>query len=344
MTKFKAAIIGGGHIAEQNHIPALKTLSDRVEIIAICGRDLEKTKLLTAKYGIPHAFDQPDEMYAAAAPDIIINATANNLHYPFTIQALNNNCHVLCEKPPALHADQAREMADLASSKNKVLAYNFQLRQTPEYALLSRLKQEGQLGQIYHIKAHFLRRRGIPGWGNFTNKEIQGGGALMDLGVHVLDLALGLLDYPIPAKVLANTYDYIGKKGGKGLMGTWDPATFEVEDACFAHLSFADNASIMLSAAFALNTKLEKSVNLEVFGTRGGATLHPPALYTDMGDELTDMHFNHLEETDIQLKNTMAFLDACEGKPSNICQAEEGAILQGIVERIYNSADKGGRE
>ncbi|MCE7068097.1 Gfo/Idh/MocA family protein [Dyadobacter sp. CY326] len=341
MSILKAAIIGGGNIADQNHIPALKALLERVEVIAICSRDVNKARALADKHIIPLAFDDATEMFESDnKPDIVINCTANNLHYPFTMQALENGCHVLCEKPPAMNAAQAAEMADLAAQKGKVLAYNFQLRHTPEYSLLKRFLENGRLGEVYHIKANFLRRRGIPGWGNFTNKTIQGGGALIDLGVHVLDLALGLLDYSEPNRIIANTYDFIGKAGGKGLMGSWDAEKFEVEDACFAHLSFPNNASITLSSSFALNTKIQKNVNLEVFGTRAGALLNPLAIYSEVDGELVDMEFPHLEETDIQLKNTTAFLDACEGKSSNICNASEGAILQKIVEEIYKSAAK----
>jgi predicted dehydrogenase len=341
MPLLKAAIIGGGNIADKNHIPALKELSEQVEVVAVCSRDIHKARALADKHSIALAFDNAESMYQSdSKPDMIINCTANNLHYPFTMQALENNCHVLCEKPPAISSQEARDMAELAGSKGKILAYNFQLRQTPEYTLMKKCLASGQLGEIYHIKARFLRRRGIPGWGNFTNKTIQGGGALMDLGVHILDLALGLLDYRMPDEILANTYDFIGKKGGKGLMGSWDASKFEVEDACFAHLSFPNNASIELSTSFALNTKEQKNVNLEVFGTNAGAILNPFSLYSELAGELTDTEFPHLEEIDIQLQNTKAFLDACNGQPSNICTAEQGAVLQEIIEKIYQSAEK----
>ncbi|MCE7063445.1 Gfo/Idh/MocA family protein [Dyadobacter sp. CY343] len=339
MPILKVAIIGGGHIADQNHIPALKALGDRVEIVSICSRVKEKARALADKHQIPFAYDKAAEMYAGEGrPDIVVICTANNLHYPFAIQALENDCHVFCEKPPALSAEQASEMAELAREKGKILAYNLQLRQTPEFTLIKKCREEGTLGRIYHIKANYLRRRGIPGWGNFTNKSIQGGGALMDLGVHILDLALEMLDYQMPDRIVANTYDFLGKAGGKGLMGEWNPDSFEVEDACFAHLSFPDNSSISLSASFALNMKAEKDINLEVFGTNGGAVYKPLSLFTEIGSELANIDFPHIEEADIQLKNTIAFLDACEGKHSNIANAEQGAILQKIVSKIYESA------
>lgn len=339
MPLFKAAIIGGGHIADQNHIPALKALHEQVEVMAVCSRDLARARALADKHDIPFAFDNAGEMFnQERKPNLIVNCTANNLHYPFTMQALKNGCHVFCEKPPAMNAKEAREMADLAKENGLVLAYNFQRRQSPEYTLLKRYLDEGQLGQIYHIKANYQRRRGIPGWGNFTNKTIQGGGALIDLGVHVLDLALGLMDYQTPDQIVANIYDFIGKAGGKGLKGNWDPNKFDVEDSCFAYLSFTNNASIMLSSTFALNMKEEETVNLEIFGSKAGATLYPLSIHTEVAGELANIYFPHLGETDNQLMNTGAFLDLCSGKASNICTAEQGAVLQEIIEKIYQSA------
>jgi len=164
MTRLKAAIIGGGNIADTNHIPALKQQSDRVEVVAVCGRDLTKARALADKHGIEQAFDSTAELYRQCAPNVVVICTPNNLHYPQTMEALENGSHVFCEKPPAINAHQARDMAGLAAKKGLVLAYNFQLRQTSEWALLMRCKTSGLLGNIYHIKAHFLRRRGIPGW------------------------------------------------------------------------------------------------------------------------------------------------------------------------------------
>ena len=340
MPLLKAAIIGGGNIADTNHIPALKQVADRVELVAVCGRDYGKARALADKHGIAHAFDNTLALYDQCTPDVVVICTPNNLHQPQAMEALAHDCHVFCEKPPAISAQQAREMANLATEKGLTLAYNFQLRQTSEWKLLMRCRANRLLGDIYHIKARFLRRRGIPGWGSFTNKAIQGGGALMDLGVHVLDLALYALGYPSPDQVLGNTYDFIGKAGGKGLMGSWNPEAFEVDDAATAYLSFSNNASIMLSASFALNTQADKDRNLEVFGSKGGVTLFPFSLHTEIAGELADVQFPYLEEPDIQLKNTIAFLDACEGKPSTVCTAEQGAILQEVVARIYQSADK----
>ncbi|WP_266368313.1 Gfo/Idh/MocA family protein [Tellurirhabdus rosea] len=338
MPTYRAAIIGGGSIADKNHIPALKALSDRVEVVAVVSRDAAKARTLADSHGIPHAFDQADALFRECQPNVVVICTPNKLHFPFAMQALENGCHVFCEKPPAITAGQAREMAELADRKGLALGYNFQLRQTSEWQLFERCRSEGRLGEIYHIKARFLRRRGIPGWGYFTSKDMQGGGALMDLGVHVLDLALLALDYDLPTAVLGNTFDHIGRAGGKGLMGGWNPETFEVEDAAMAYLQYADRGSVMLSSSFALNTGANIDRNLEIFGTQGGGVLFPFVLHTEVAGELADIHFPFLENVDIQLKNTAAFLDACDGKPSNVCTGEQGARLMQVVESIYQSA------
>ena len=334
---FRAVIIGGGNIADKNHIPALKSLPERVDVVAVCSRDQTKARTLADQHDIPYAFADAAGMYRQCRPNVVVICTPNKLHYPYAMQALENGCHVLCEKPPTITAQEARELASLSAQKGLTVAYNLQLRQTPEWELLLRCKAEERLGHIYHIKANFLRRRGIPGWGYFTNKDMQGGGALMDLGVHVLDLALLAMDYELPDRVVGNTYDFIGKAGGRGLKGTWNPTTFEVEDACMAYLSFPNKASIMLSASFALNTQADVDRNLEIFGSRGGVRLFPFTLYTELAGELADIQFPYLDEVDIQLKNTAAFLDACEGKPSHVCTAEQGARLMTVVEQIYSS-------
>jgi len=338
MSILKAAIIGGGHIADQNHIPALKHFADQVQIVAVCGRNIDKAKALAEKHDIPEAFDNAEEMYSQCDLDFIINCTPNNLHYEYTMQGLKNGCHVFCEKPPAMTAAEAREMADLAKEKGKILAYNFQRRQTSEYLLLKKYFHEGHLGEVYHIKANYLRRRGIPGWGNFTNKTIQGGGALIDLGVHILDLALGIMNYQKPEKIVANIHDFIGRTGGKGLKGQWNPEKFDVEDACFAYMTFPGNKSISLSCSFALNQKEEEIINLEVFGSKAGVNLKPFSIQTEVAGEIADIHFPHLENIDSQLKNTEAFINAALGKASNIATAEEGAVLQEIIEEVYLNA------
>ncbi|MBD0286406.1 MAG: Gfo/Idh/MocA family oxidoreductase [Flavisolibacter sp.] len=333
----KVAIIGAGQVAQNHHIPAFQSF-DSVEITALCGRDLAKAKNTAQQFNIQKWYDNVEQLFAENVFDMVSICSPNNLHFAHAMKALDAGCHVFCEKPPALSYSDAKKMMEKAADVNRVLAYNFHNRQLPEVQLLKKMIDEGELGNVYHIRATFIRRRGIPGWGSFTDKETQGGGALMDIGIHVLDLALYLMNFPPVAAVLGNTYDYIGKAGGVGLMGQWDPQKFTVEDSCFAHTSLANGSSITLETAFALNVKAEKEFNLQIHGSKGGATLLPLTLFSERDNQLVDIDLTQSEAINTCQKNIHAFTEACEGKSSLICSAAEGAALQKVVEAIYTSA------
>src|SRR4051812_26502463 len=260
----KVGIIGAGHIAQKRHIPAFRSYRKEVEVVALCGRDEAKTAVLAKQIHVAKAYTDVWKMLSENSLDIVSVCSPNNLHFTHVMQSLAAGCHVLCEKPPAIAANEALAMANKAKEVNRQLAYNFCNRQLPEVEILRGEIEQGNFGKIYHIKATFLRRRGIPGWGSFTKKEIQGGGALMDIGVHALDLALFLLGYPDVQSVLASTYNHIGLAGGFGLMGSWDPATFSVEDGCFAQLVFTNGCSITLETSFALNMEATQVFNLDI--------------------------------------------------------------------------------
>jgi predicted dehydrogenase len=338
MEKMKVAIVGTGNIAQKVHIPYFSK-SPLSTVTAICSRDNSKGKAVAQQFSIPQSFTSLKETLDIARPDIVSVCTPNAFHYDAVIEALEYGCHVFCEKPPAISFQQASVMAAKAKEVNRVLAYNFNYRQRKEALILKQKIDEGFFGTVYHINATFIRRRGIPGWGNFTNKHLQGGGALIDIGVHVLDLAMYLLNYPACKAVLANTFDFIGKQGGFGLLGDWDKSNFTVEDSCFAHLKLQSNISITLQTAFALNTKSKSTINLEVFGSKAGATLLPLEFHTEEANNLLDTTYTFEEENNNSELSVQKFLEACLGKTTNICTADEGAMLQQVVEMIYQNAE-----
>lgn len=336
--KRKAAVIGTGNVAQKAHLPFYKAHAD-VELVAVCGRDAERTKAVAATFGIEHFFTGVEAMLAACRPDVVSVCSPNNLHVVHVMQCLEAGCSVLCEKPPAITYAQAKAMQAKAEAKGLVLAYNFQMRQLAEVRLVKDLIAESFFGRIYHSRASFLRRRGIPGWGYFTNKDVQGGGALIDIGIHVLDLALYLLNYPPLLATLGSVYNDIGKTGGKGQLGEWSGEGFTVEDSCFAHLQLANNRSITLETAFALHTEKPRTFSLELFGEKAGAVFPPLKLFSDNDGEAVDTVCAYEAEASPQEKNMQAFLDACDGKRTNVCTAAEGAQLQKIVEAVYRSAN-----
>src|SRR5699024_4627011 len=152
----------------------------------------EKVEQVAEEYNIPNAFTNHEEMLQEVELDAVSICTPNKFHAPAAIAALRAGCHVLCEKPPAMTVEEAHQMDIEAKNAGKILTYGFHFRHKPEVETLKRFIDGGELGEIYAAHVLAIRRRGIPGWGVFTNKELQGGGPLIDIGVHMLDTALYL--------------------------------------------------------------------------------------------------------------------------------------------------------
>lgn len=325
----KVGIVGAGNIARSAHIPNFANYKYPVEVVAICGRDKDRTETVAKEFNINKVFTNVDEMLAECSLDAVSVCTPNNLHATGVIKSLEAFCNVLCEKPPAINFTEAQKMLEKSKEMNRFLAYHLPYRQLKETELLKQLIEAGGLGKVYHIKASFIRRRGIPDWGNFTNKKIQGGGALIDIGIHVLDLALYLLGFPEPETALGSMYDHIGKN---------ETTDFTVEDSCFGHINFKNGSSLTIESAFALNAAADRQFNLEVYGSKAGATLVPLKIFNGKGEDLNKV-FPVMEKVDLHQQNIHLFLDRCLGEVTNVCSAEEGAALQKVIEMVYASAE-----
>ncbi|WP_139902948.1 Gfo/Idh/MocA family protein [Clostridium thermarum] len=341
MKKLRVGIIGAGQIVEVTHMPNYMKNSDVVETLSIIDVNLDRAKYMAEKFNIPHYFSSYEEMFKHVELDAVSVCTPNKFHAEAVIAALNNGCHVLCEKPPAISKSEAERMTEAAKKNNKILTYNFHFRQSEEVQAIKRFIDAGEFGEVYSVKVQALRRRGIPGWGVFTNKDIQGGGPLIDIGVHMLDTALYLMGYPEVDYVSAVTYDKIGKKGGVGLMGGWDPKKFTVEDSAFGFIRFKNGASMILETAFALNMKDRSLMNVNLFGEKAGATVFPPVIYTEKHGSLIDMELPFLAEVDKHSRSIKSFIDACLGNEDLLCTADQGLIVQKIVDAFYESAETG---
>lgn len=169
-----------------------------------------QTQALADKYGNASVWDDPQAMLLAVKPDVVSVCSPNRFHYEHTLMALEAGCHVMCEKPPAMTPEQAREMCDTARKLGKVLAYDFHHRFALDTQQLREQVTNGVLGEIYVTTARALRRCGVPGWGVFTNKELQGGGPLIDIGIHMLDAAMYVLGFPAVKSVNAHSFQKIG--------------------------------------------------------------------------------------------------------------------------------------
>lgn len=338
--KLRVAIVGAGQVAETVHASYYLTRDD-LELVAVVDSHSERASEFAAKLGIPHAFCDTDEMYRQCQPDIVSVCTPNRFHHQHVMQALEHGCHVMCEKPPAMTPEQAAEMRDVARRAGKVLAYDFHHRFASDTQLLREQVVAGTLGEVYVTNAKALRRCGVPGWGVFTNKALQGGGPLIDIGIHMLDAAMYVLGFPAVRRVTAHSFQKLGNRKHSGQFGEWDPKTFTVEDALFATLEFHNGGILRLETSFALNIAQQSVMNVEFCGDKAGATLFPAHVYTDEDGQLVTLSQRESADDNRHFKSMQAFVDHVLGAPVSIADAEQGYLIQQLVAAIYLAAEHG---
>lgn len=338
MKKLKMAVIGAGQVAQVTHIPNYKKM-ETVEIAAVCDNNMEAAKGTAQKFDIHAYYNSHTEMLEHEKPDAVTVCVPNKFHCQIVKDALNCGCHVLCEKPPAITASEAKEMEALAAEKNLLLSYGFHFRHSSQVAFLKQMIEHREMGTIYHAEVKWNRRRGIPGWGNFTNKEMQGGGPLIDIGAHMLDAALYLMDYPEMAYVCANASNLLGKESKAGLMGTWDPQKFTIEDGLFGFVQFKNGASLQIQTTFALNCKARDERNILLFGSKAGASVFPLEVYGEEHGQLSNREFPFMELKDLHEKSDARFVNACLGHEELLVTATQGSYIQELICALYRSAE-----
>jgi predicted dehydrogenase len=278
MKKIKAGIIGCGFVANGKHLPSMAKIKD-VEVVAFCDSVIERAQASAKEYGTPDALICLDyhDVLVREDIDIVHVCTPNNSHAEITVAALNAGKHVMCEKPMAKTAAEAKAMLDASKATGKKLTIGYQNRFREDSLFMKSLCDSGDLGEIYLGKAFATRRRGVPTWGVFMDKEKQGGGPLIDLATHALDLTLWMMQNYEPVTVLGSTFDRIAKIGSPAnIMGPWDPAEFEVEDSAFGFINFENGATVIVEASWALNMIVSNEAMTMLCGTKAGADMFPP--------------------------------------------------------------------
>jgi predicted dehydrogenase len=339
--KLRVGIIGAGGIARGAHIVNYLKCKDRVEIVAVADVAKERAEECAKEYSIPYAFGSYEEMVKETQLDAVSVCTPNKFHAAATVAALEAGVHVLCEKPPAMSVVEAEHMAQTAKKMGKILTYGFHYRHAVEVATLKRFIDAGELGEIYAAQVTAVRRRGIPGWGVFTTKELQGGGPLIDIGVHMLDTALYLMGYPEPEVVLATTYQKIGTRKGVGLFGEWDYENFSIEDMARGMIRFKNGSSLIIETAFAANVEKDETMQVALMGDQGGADVFPLKIYQERHETLLDLTPAYLPKKGYHEVEIAQFVDSCLNGTQPLSSAKEGVIIQQIIEALYLSAEKG---
>ena len=344
--KLRVAIIGCGGIA-QTHMKIFQTFPD-VEVVAGVDIVAERLDHIKEKWGVTALHSHWKKMLAEVKPDAVNICTPNGVHAAPAIDAANAGCHVITEKPMAMTPDECQQMIDAASRNHVKLAVGFQYRYHPNTEFIVRAREKGDFGKIMFVKAQALRRRGIPNWGVFGQKQLQGGGPMIDIGVHVMEMAHFAMGSPKPVAATGNIWTYLGDKRSKTLSmwPNWDAKTYTVEDLAIGHIRFDNGAILQVEASFVAH--IERDVwNFQIMGEKGGATWDPPVLFTDHADTMVNLtpayvgpnaDFDYLFAQ--KLRN---WVDGCTKNTPLMAPGEAGLAIQKMIDGVYRSA-KAGRE
>lgn len=342
MRKIRVGIIGSGGIAQACHMPAYQALAG-VELHAVADINPQAARAAAEKFSVPHVFTDYRDLVAMPEIDVVSVCTPNAFHKGPTIAALKAGKHVLVEKPIAVNAAEGRAMLRAAKRAGKLLMVGLNNRFAATTQALKRAIDGGALGEIYFAEAVATRRRGIPGWGGFTEKDKSGGGALVDIGVHILDLSLYLMGYPKPASVSGVVAAKFGPRtdlprveGG----WAWDPKNFSVDDFGVGFVRFENGASLVLKASWAGNIG-DPAFNCTLWGTEGGCRSDPIGIFTQAHGSLIDITPVELPRVKSHWVEVERFIEAVrKGRPSPI-PAEEALVTQQILDAIYRSSELG---
>ncbi len=347
MSKLKVAVIGVGSISE-NHISGYLK-NENTELYAFCDINEKTLKAKGEKHGVTRLYTDKDLMFKELPEiDIVSVCTWNCAHAECSIAALNAGKHVLCEKPMAMNKQEAEAMLEASKRNNKLLMIGFVRRFGNDAEILKEFIDAGDLGEIYYGKACYLRRAGAPtGW--FGDSARSGGGPLIDLGVHVMDLSRYLVGKPSPISAYGATFKKLGDRSNIKLRGNYtsDNASpddvFDVEDLATALIRFDNGFVLSLEASFSLNG--ENKGIVELFGTKGGAKISPELhLYTEQNGYLTNVDFVAPTALSFQglFDNEINHFVECAltGKE---CRSvgEDGVMIAKIIDAIYESAKTG---
>lgn len=347
MAKRRAAIIGTGSISH-SHMKGWLKIADQYEIVACCDLDGEKARRFAQTYHIPNVYTDCAEMMEKEKPYCVSNCTWNSAHAETTIAALRGGAHVLCEKPMSISTAEAEKMATVAKENNRLLQIGFIRRFGQDAETVKRLADARILGDIYYGKTHFLRRDNGPG-GWFNDKSYSGGGPMMDIGVHMIDLCRYLAGNPKPVSVYAAAFDHLkdmhvlGAKADWVIEGTEKAYKHDVEDLAIATIRFDNGFVLHAEASSALHTCAPGRC-IELFGTSGGIRIDNDVEYCT---SQAGMHvitkptapssFRHEDACAAEIRS---FVEAIEGAPCR-ASAQDGIEMMKIIDAIYESARTG---
>lgn len=352
--KLKYGIIGCGGIARGKYVPSIKGLGN-VEIAAFADADRGRAETLNDEVcgGKGKVFGDYRELLKMEL-DAVCVLTPNNTHSEISVAALKSGKHVMCEKPMAKNYAEAKKMIAARDESGKLLTIGYQNRFRPDSLFLKAECDRGTLGEIYYARATALRRRAVPTWGVFLDREKQGGGPLIDIGTHALDLTLYMMGNYEPSYAVGTVYHKLNNDKNTGnAWGDWDAKAFTAEDSAFGFVVMKNGATIVLEASWALNIAEEKEAVTTLCGTKGGA--HMPKAgelvlngvrngrpYTLIPALQAGGVAFYKGETEKDMdREARVFADAIRGKGKLCVLPEQALTVTRILDGIYESAETG---
>jgi len=356
--KLKVGIIGTGMIAVSGHLPAWKNLAEEVEVIGVADILEDRAHLVAETEGIPNAYGDWQAMLDELDLDIVSVCTPNAYHKEQTTAALQAGAHVLCEKPIATSRADAAQMFDAADAAGRILMIGQTARFSPEAVAAKEICDAGRLGEMYYAETFFLRRRGIPMWGQFHMKEHSGGGPIYDLGVHAIDLLFWLMGSPKVTAVSGVTFTKLGNRD-EGLATSladsgaplgvltprpYDWKDFDVEDMAAGFIRLEGGGAVAFKTSWAANLP-ENARGTMILGTEGGLVLNPLTLVTNMGSYQVNVQPQVPAGRDVEFaghwEETQHFVKVIRGQEDLLVTRDEVLNVIGTLDALYASAAQG---
>ncbi len=346
--RLRWAFIGTGGISG-THIGAIRQIPE-IEIVAGCDIKPDRQVWFKQQPGCQNASTYTDykEMLKKEKIDVVDVCTPNGVHCPAAIAALQAGCHVIVEKPMAMDPAECAKMCAAAKKAKKALVCGFQQRYNSNTEMCVRAREAGLLGDIMFVKVHALRRRGIPNWGVFGQKKLQGGGPMIDIGVHMIESAHYAMGEPNPIAASGMTWTYMGDQPSQVVCPwpNWDYKTYTVEDLAVGQVRFDNGAIMQIESSFCAH--IEKEIHYwEIMGTKGGFNSLNSTLYTDMAGTMLNAQAGFLPDTGwdgVFVRKIQNLVDHILRKTPLRAPGEEGMKVQKIIDGIYRSAAKKGAE
>ena len=350
----KVGIIGCGGIANGKHMPALAAIQG-CEMVAFCDIVVERAQAAAEKFGVEGAkvYEDYKELLKDESIEVVHVCTPNRSHSFITVDALEAGKHVMCEKPMAINSAEAQKMLDAAARTGNKLTIGYQNRYRDDSLYLKDEAKAGVFGEIYYAKATAIRRRAVPNWGVFLNEYEQGGGPLIDIGTHALDLTLWMMDNYKPKYCVGTAYHKLNNDSDQGnTWGNWDPKQFTVEDSAFGFIVMENGATIVLESSWALNSLDVREAQTTLCGTKAGADMvdglringvHNGRQYvTKPSFSAGGVAFNDGKKGESPaIREARAWLNAVVDGTEISTKPEQAFVVTRILEGIYESAKTG---